>query len=272
MKFTMKKTMVAAAIAAMAMSGAANAAMNVTAGALGGDSSLILTLLDSTAGVSATFDLGFNKSTFNTAANSSWNINSGNYTSAWDSFFAAGATAANTQYSVFAGDATGTAVGSQSLFTTSAIAVLPTVTGTSLSNMQGVFDTYILANNALGNHGAVADGASFVTAATGGNAYAGVGVAYGTAGKIGNIGGDTNAVLGTDMNVWNIVRASTNNITNATATKLSVAGFNPYFSMADTGALTYTASVAAVPEADTYAMFLAGLGLMGFIARRRMSV
>lgn len=30
-----------------------------------------------------------------------------------------------------------------------------------------------------------------------------------------------------------------------------------------------TGSVAAVPEPDTYAMFLAGLGLMGFIARRR---
>jgi hypothetical protein len=28
-------------------------------------------------------------------------------------------------------------------------------------------------------------------------------------------------------------------------------------------------SVAAVPEAETYAMFLAGLGLMGFVARRR---
>ena len=29
------------------------------------------------------------------------------------------------------------------------------------------------------------------------------------------------------------------------------------------------ATVAAVPEADTHAMFLAGLGLMGFVARRR---
>jgi hypothetical protein len=29
------------------------------------------------------------------------------------------------------------------------------------------------------------------------------------------------------------------------------------------------AAVAAVPEPESYAMFLAGLGLMGFIARRR---
>jgi PEP-CTERM motif len=32
------------------------------------------------------------------------------------------------------------------------------------------------------------------------------------------------------------------------------------------------ASVAAVPEADTYAMFLAGLGLMSFVARRRNKI
>lgn len=39
------------------------------------------------------------------------------------------------------------------------------------------------------------------------------------------------------------------------------------------GAITnqgiYTFAVAAVPEADTYAMLLAGLGLVGFMARRR---
>jgi len=33
------------------------------------------------------------------------------------------------------------------------------------------------------------------------------------------------------------------------------------------GTLTY--SVAAVPEAETYAMMLAGLGLVGFMVRRR---
>ena len=35
------------------------------------------------------------------------------------------------------------------------------------------------------------------------------------------------------------------------------------------GALLDNVSVSAVPEPETYAMFLAGLGLMGFIARRR---
>ncbi len=263
MKITMQKTLMAAAIAAMAVSGGANAALTNTAT---GDSSLILTLFSTEGGgVSATFDLGFSKSTFNQGLSSSWSLISGDYASAWSSFFSV-ATAANTQYAVFAGDRSGAAVGDQSLFTTSAVAVLPTVIGTTLSNQQGLFDNYIGANNAMGNHNSVANGASFVTSA-GGAAYAGTSDALGGyAGRIGNFGGDTNGLIGTNLNVWNIVRASTFNLTNATATKLNIAGFNPYFNLSNTGALTY---VAAVPEADSWAMLLAGLGLMGFIARRR---
>ena len=38
-----------------------------------------------------------------------------------------------------------------------------------------------------------------------------------------------------------------------------------------TGDLVYSSAVAAVPEADSYAMLLAGLGMMGAIVRRRNS-
>jgi hypothetical protein len=261
MKFQFKVLVAALALAATLP---ASAAMTKTAGVGGGDSSLILTLLDTTAGVSATFDLGFSKSSFVQTANGNWDLSTGNYASAWSSFWGVASTA-NTQYSVFAGDALGSASGDQSMFTTVASTWVKT-SNTTLGQMQASFDTYIVANNAIGNHGAVADGASFATSLTGGSAYAGVGPALGTAGKIGNFGGDTNALIGTNMSVFNIVRNGTSGVTEATATKLSVAGFNPYFNMSNTGALTY---VAAVPEADTSAMMLAGLGLMGFIARRR---
>jgi len=43
--------------------------------------------------------------------------------------------------------------------------------------------------------------------------------------------------------------------------------FSNTFNLADNGVFT----VAAVPEADTSAMMIAGLGLMGFVARRRSS-
>lgn len=266
MKLTMKKTLMAAAIAAMAVSGAANAAMTT---AQSGDSSLILTLLDNSNGVSATFDLGYSKSTFSQSTNNSWSLIGGDYAAAWTSFWSL-ASAATTQYSVFAGDALGSASGSQSMFTTVAT-TWANVSNTQLGTQQGLFDTYITANNALSSHNTVADGASVATQATGGAAYAGVSNAMGTAGKVGNAGGDTNVLIGNNVNVWNIVRNGTSGLTAATATKLSVASFNPYFNLSETGALTYTA-VAAVPEADTYAMLLAGLGLMGFMARRRMSV
>ena len=270
MKFTMQKTLLAAAIATLAMTGTANAAMTNSAS---GDSSLILSVLDFTTGVSAAFDLGFTDSTFSQTTNNSWNIAGGDYASAWTSYAAAvGGNFAGTQWAVLSLDSTGTASGDQSIFTT----VAGTWTGVSnsvLSNMQVTFDKYISGNNALGTHTTAADGGSFATASSG-FSYAGDGGAYGSTGKIANYGGDTNTAIGTDMSVFNIVRNGTSSLTTSTATKLDVAGFNPYFSMSTTGALTYTtgAAISPVPEADNYAMLLAGLGLMGFIARRRMSV
>ena len=271
MKFTMKKTLLAAALATLALSGPANATM---ANSATGDSSLILSLLDFGTGVSATFDLGFNKSTFNQGADASWNLTGGNYATAWSSF-ASAANLANTQWAVLALDSTGVTTGATSIFTTLA-STWANVSNTTLTNMQLNFDGYIFANNNFANHNTVADGGSFTTAAAGGNGYAGKPIAYSSTGKIGGSGGDTNALIGTNMNVWNIVRSGTSTgssgLSNATASMLNVAGFNPYFSMSNSGNLTYTATVATpVPEADNYAMLLAGLGLMGFIARRRMS-
>ncbi len=264
MKSNKLKFLVAAAVATLAISGTANATMTNTQT---GDSSLILTLLDNAAGISATFDLGFSKSTFDQTSSFSWDLSSGDYASAFSAFFAT-ATAANTQFAVFAGDTTGATSGAQSLFTTVAT-TWTNVSNSTLGNMQVSFDnSYIGANNALTGHSAVANGASTATSATGGNAYAGIGLAYGTSGKIATFGGDTTVAVGSNANVWNIVRNGTNNITTATATKLNVAGFNPYFSVGTNGTLNYVAA-APVPEADTWAMMLAGLGLMGFIARRR---
>jgi hypothetical protein len=259
-RFTMNFKMKAAVAAiALTASMSANAAMSNSAS---GDSSLILTLLDSAAGVSATFDLDFSKSTFNQLADNSWNVSTGNYAGAWDSFWST-ATAANTQYSVFAGDSLGgVATGDRSIFTTSAASTLATMSNTQLATSLGNFDTYITATNALGNHGTVASGASSSLASANAD-YAGVSNAYGTAGKIGNVGGDTNGAIGSSLSVFNIANNGTSGLTNATVIKVNGAAFN----LSSTGGLTY--SVAAVPEADTWTMMLVGLGLMGFIARRR---
>jgi hypothetical protein len=272
MKFQFK---VLVATLALAVTLPASAAMTDTQS---GNSSLMLTLLDNTAGISATFDLGYSKGTFNQIANNSWTMNSGDYASAWTSFWNV-ATAGNTSYAVFAGDALGVGNAEQSIFTTVAstwTGISNTVLGTSQAN----FDGYMRANSnslTLGNMTSVVNGASVATSLDGA-AYAGKSLAYGGSAtssvhKIASVGGDTSGLIGTNLSVFNIVRNGTSGLTTSTATKLSVAGpllangtNNPYFNMSSTGALTY---VAAVPEADTSAMMLAGLGLMGFIARRR---
>lgn len=56
---------------------------------------------------------------------------------------------------------------------------------------------------------------------------------------------------------------------NASSKSFGTAGVtDAYWTLNNAGALSY--NVAAVPEADTWAMLLAGLGMMGFIARRRL--
>jgi hypothetical protein len=262
------KALVLAAVAAMSVSGAASAAMTNTAS---GDSSLVLTLLDRTAGVSATFDLGPSLSTFVQSANSSWSLSAGDYSAAWTSFNTAVAgNYANTVWAVAAGDSLGSLVGDNTLFTTSNLTTFVATPGSNLVTQLRNFDVYLNANNAVGTQATVANGASFVTSATGGAAYAGTSSAYGTTGKLGNVGNVVTAAFGTDLNVWNVVRSSaTNQLAAATNTKLNVAGFNPYFNLTSTGAVNYVAAVAAVPEADTWAMMIAGLGMMGFVARRR---
>jgi len=96
-------------------------------------------------------------------------------------------------------------------------------------------------------------------------------VAYSTNGKIGGIsaGSDTTGAIGQNLYVYNYTTTGDLPNSSVAGVKLSVAGFNPYFSLSNDGVLTY---VAAVPEADSSLMMLAGIGLMGFIARRRKSV
>jgi hypothetical protein len=276
MKFQLKALVAALAIVAAVP---AQAAIQLAGS---GDSSLVLTLVDGTNVVSATFDLGSTFTTFDRAANQSWDLKSVNYIDAWNAFN--GAASAGKQWGIYTADSLGNgALQQQRLVTAGTAAGLSTViTNSGLQSTAAGFDSFLTASNniaadgvsILNNHGTVADGSNFVSGLPATNAASGVSSnAYGLTGKIQNSSGDTNGAFDTDLFVWTITRSSSNNINNATPAQLNVAGFNPFFNLSSTGILTYTAATAApVPEPETYGMLLAGLGMIGFVARRRKSV
>lgn len=82
---------------------------------------------------------------------------------------------------------------------------------------------------------------------------------------------NTQAALGADLGFYSITRpALSTGLTGQVVTKYLQNGsatVGDVWNLSATGQLTYT--TAPVPEADSWAMAMLGLGLMGFVARRR---
>ena len=274
MKFQLKALAVAAILAATLPAQAA------TTSAVSGNSSLILAVYDTTANISALFDLGKDYSDFNVSgasfANSgvtnpgtsfSWNLASGDYAAAW-SLFNTTATLPNIKYAVVAQDNSGlvSVAGNRGLISSySAIAASPT--SGQLANIAGNFDSYVADNGFAGavtyeNHSLVANGSSVSSS---GKSYAPTG--YFGNGKNFNLGNIAAGAIGSDLGVFQYTNAGTSTFTLATTT---IFGNGAKFNLASNGSLIYS-TVAAVPEADTWAMMLLGLGFMGFVARRKQA-
>ena len=82
------------------------------------------------------------------------------------------------------------------------------------------------------------------------------------------------AALGDSLNFYSLTRpATTGNVVQQVKTQYltnGVGSVGDTWNLSATGQLVYTATAtAAVPEADSWAMAMLGLGLMGFVARRR---
>ena len=274
MKFQLK-ALTAAAILAAALP--AQAAIDTAAL---GNSSLILTAYDTVANISATFDLGKNYSDFNvfgaSFANSgvtnagtsfSWNLASGDYATAWSQFLTT-ATLPNIQYAVVAQDNTGAGAGNRGLIST--YSSLPTIasnnpTSGQLGGIATNFDTFVGANTVgsavlFENHSIVANGSSV---ANSGQPYA---PNYFGSGKNGGLGPVAVGAIGSDLGVFQYISEATTFV----RTTPVVFGNSAKFNLANNGSLVYS-TVAAVPEADTWAMMMLGLGFMGFVARRKQA-
>lgn len=261
MNFKMK-ALVAAAVAVMSVSGAANAAL--TSG-VAGDGGLVLTLLDRSSNVSATFDLGLSYSTFaagtaGASTSASWNLASGDYADAWAQFFSL-ADASNVLWNIASTDNLGlsTTLGTKGFITTTreGTAITPIVRTNQISTVATAFDKYVDAAAQLGNHGSVANGASVATA---GAAYAAIAL---NGNKIGNVGPLATSGLDTTQGVVQYLTGI-----GGTGYQTPIVYEGTFFLGAN-GALNY--AVAAVPEPETYGMLLAGLALVGAAARRRKS-
>ena len=281
MKFQLKAL---AAALALAVTLPAHAAIDT---AVSGNSSLILTLLDRVGTISATFDLGKNYSDFsvspNVASNTallggflssnvdaagtsfSWDLTQGDYAAAYTSFLSVG-TLANTTWGVLAGDRTGSGNGGRGYITTASAAGSP-ITTSALSTDVLNLDTYLNAvnfdpNNVVTTQTTAANGGSTAIA---GQSYAGYAV-IAADGALSGKGPITMGAVGADLRV---IQLSTIGSSLTQANQYTFAN-NAHFNLSSAGLLTYS-TVAAVPEAETWAMMFMGLGLMGFIARRKQS-
>lgn len=242
------KALVAAAVAAMSVSGAANAAL--TTGNTG-SSSLVLAVWDTTNNISAVFDLGFDYEGFSfgsagSSSSYSWDVSSGDYADAWN------ALGGNLVWGVVATDYNGSineagSLGWISTFKDGQNLAAP-LRMAQIGRPLAVFDEYLVDNNRKGN---VADA---------GKAYAG---SLFTGNKIFNLGPQVLDAVGNEQGVVQYYSAV------GSLGVLTYVQYDATFKLDANGLLTYT--VAAVPEPETYALLLAGLGLVGAAARRRKS-
>ena len=244
------KFAIAAAIASLGVTGQAHA---LTQSGIGTNSSLFLYVfedrgLNTTATNSAVFDLG-SMGGFDVTANQSWDFSAN---SAWTTYISSIANQANVHWGVAAALSTG-GTGSY-LYSTFSNLVAPA--GGQLSS------AIINLNKVIYAYGGAACTSCGFDAVMPNDAASG---SWGNNDGLGTFTGVMTTGLGGSMDFYNYKSNGTK-----AATTLASYAFNgdaDYFKLDGTGHLSYVA--APVPEADSYAMMLAGLGLVGYMVRRR---
>lgn len=286
MKFSLKT--IAAAVALATVAAGANATMS-TAGTAK-DGSLVMFAYSASSGyVTGMFDLGLTidqvipaagsiNSAFTTGgagAEIVWNLKSntvtgslgstlgitGNWGTQYNDWMADLNGATDIRYAVFAASKE-SATDVRALSTTNELSKVATQGKSNLAAFSTVFDNFIAPHNLIGSNATDANGGSSsldsVSSKAAANNSFGAGMNWLTKASF-NATADAGTALSFFYFDTNQVGTVARNIQFADTT------FN--FNAAN-GTLSYDVA-AAVPEPESYAMFLAGLGLLGAVARRR---
>lgn len=263
MNFTLKALVAAVALAA---AGSASAAAIVNVDTASSD--VFLAVYDYSNKASAVFDLG-NKWSFSDISGGTAVSDTVTLTSdaSWVSLLGAtGVTTSTLKWAIFAGstDTTGTAT---ALLETLAVGTNPAAGSAYKQNTVNAQITNI--GNFLttaGNKG-LTQGGSIYTSGTTNAPFVGTTSLLGSLGKQ-NATGST-VVNALDSFASLIQYDAADSVpANSVLTKFST---SVGFKLSSSGVLSFTGATAAVPETDTYAMLLAGLGVMGLVARRRLA-
>ena len=160
--------------------------------------------------------------------------------------------------------------------------IWPTQGNTNVK-LFSMMEQYIDANNGRGTYATDANGASVAMPTDAPNTFFGAinGIGQGDT-WLQKTTVNTTQPLGTEQNFWFLTTSSTSSFAQATKTPFGVdlnndgaigQGEFSKFKLTENGVLTFTSpSVSPIPEADTWAMLLAGLGMLSMIVRRRTGV
>jgi hypothetical protein len=235
--------------------------------------------------MSALFDLGMTLNDMvakngQAGYSKTWNMSTGDYAAAWNQIKSfAGPNANQLQFNVIALDNKGFRY-----LTTGNVDTWPSQGNTNVKGFQNM-ELYIDANKDRGNHLTVANGASTATPTDVPNSFFGAINGFGQGDTwLQKTTVNTTQAVDTPQHFWFLTPSSSSSLAQATKTPFGVDlnsdgkinGSNEFstFNLTNTGALTFAnpSSVSPIPEADTWAMLLAGLSLLGVMVRRRTGV
>lgn len=186
------------------------------------------------------------------------------------------------QFNVIALDNTDKTVagGDSRYLTTADVATYPSLTNNAQLGFD-VMDKYVLANNALGTHASSANGASFGVVGADSYLRSVNGLGQGDTWAAATTA-DTTKGLDIAQNFWSLISTAPGGTGQATKTpfgfdlngngSIGAGEFGEWSVNAQNHTITYANPAAPIPEASTWAMLMAGLGMIGMMVRRRTGV